>query len=73
MIEPGLGGWLVPPGDVESLRARMEQLLEDPREIRDVASRIPAWPSWSESTAEMLAVIEGAVNGRADAVNGSRP
>ena len=73
MIEPGLGGWLVPPGDVESLRAQMEQLLEDPREIRDVASRIPAWPSWSESTAEMLAVMEGAVNGRAEAGNRSRP
>ncbi len=73
MIEPGLGGWLVPPGDIGSLRAQMERLLEDPREIRDVASRIPVWPSWSESTAQMLAVMEGAVNGRANAGNRSRP
>jgi glycosyltransferase involved in cell wall biosynthesis len=62
MFTDGHGGWLVPPGDVAALRACLLRLRESPDEVRRVAAGIPAWPSWSEASARVMAELARAVD-----------
>jgi glycosyltransferase involved in cell wall biosynthesis len=73
MFVDGHGGWLVPPGNLAALRARIEGLLNDPEEVADVAARIPDWPSWAEVTAEVIQVLERAAAGRPARPSEARP
>jgi glycosyltransferase involved in cell wall biosynthesis len=62
MFEDGHGGWLLPPGDAEALRACLTRLHEAPDEISRVAAGIPQWPSWAEAGARVARELERAID-----------
>lgn len=40
-IEDGVNGWLVPANDVEAMRVKMEEIVQDPSQLPLMAARIP--------------------------------
>jgi glycosyltransferase involved in cell wall biosynthesis len=62
MFKDGHGGWLLPPGDTEALRACLTRLHERPDEIASVAAGIPQWPSWAEVGARVARELERAID-----------
>jgi glycosyltransferase involved in cell wall biosynthesis len=73
VIEHGREGWLVAPGDVESLTAHLDQLLRDRTLLlrMSLAARLRAehHPSWEHSLGRARALLSSIVYNR-DAVQG---
>ncbi len=60
LIEEGVNGWVVEPGDPEALAARMQWCLDNPaalREMREAAEATAAGNGWSDYRLRVVAAI----------------
>jgi beta-1,4-mannosyltransferase len=68
LLDDGRAGWLFRPGDVESLRARLEAAAANPDAARAKGAaairQAERLPSWSEIAARTAALMLSAANGR---------
>jgi glycosyltransferase involved in cell wall biosynthesis len=68
LLRDGVDGLLVEPGDVDALAATLRRLWDEP-ELRprmglEAKRRATAWPTWDESAARFVEVIEAVVADR---------
>ncbi len=64
MFSDGEGGRFFAAGDAQSLRRVAAELAGDTAIVRRLAATIPRWPSWHESTAQILGHLERLVRAR---------
>ncbi len=71
MVEDGKGGRLVEPNDAEALRRVALELAANPSSVDDLAGSIPTWPSWQETTDQLLCEL-GRIAGAVKSEKGIR-